>query len=169
MATTTTSPAPASVRQGRTTAGRPVLADGTSTTSAEASAGTPPTRASQIRALRERIRTFAQDVRAFVRKTPRTIASLSDVRQLVRSSGFIGAHYVNADEAPSREDFLFSIRGCRRECKQCAHWLALLDANLDERSEEMRTALLQEAQELERIFNAIIHSMRLKAAKAKAE
>ena len=112
-------------------------------------------RKEQIRAMQERLRTFARDVRTFVSKTPRTLSSLPDFRQLVRASGFVGAHYVNAGEAPSREDFLASIRGCRREAKQCAHWLELLNANLDERSEEMRKALVKEAGELERIFGAI--------------
>ncbi len=152
MATTTsTSPAPVTAA---------VAADG---------AGPAKSRASQIRALRERARSFAKDVRSFVRKTPRTIASLGDCRQLVRASGFIGAYYINAGEAPSKEDFLFGIRGCRREAKQSAHWLNLLDSNLEEKSEGMRRDLLKEASELERIFSAILQKVRMKGAKADTE
>jgi four helix bundle protein len=99
---------------------------------------------------------FAQGVRSFVRKTPRTIASLGDCRRLVYASGAIGAHYISADESPTRQDFLRQVGGCRKEAKQSVHWLELLDANLEEGSEKMRSELLDEARELERIFGAIV-------------
>ncbi len=106
--------------------------------------------------LRDRTTQFAKNVRTFVRKTPRTIASLSDCRRLVFASGAIGSHYISADESPSRQDFLRRISDCRKESKQSGHWLQLLDSNLEESSEEQRAQLLKEAQELERIFGAIV-------------
>lgn len=106
--------------------------------------------------LRGRTSTFARDARTFIRKTPRTLASLSDCRNLVRSSGLLGASYIDADESGSREEFLRNMGNCRRQSRQSAHWLALLEGDLEERSEEMREGLLKEAGELERIFGAII-------------
>jgi|GEM_PF-1607016 len=106
--------------------------------------------------LRNRASSFARDTRAFVRKTPRTLASLGDCRNLVRASGAVGASYIDADESGSREEFLRSMSNCRREARRSAHWLALLEGDLEKRSEKMRHDLLTEAGEMERIFGAII-------------
>ncbi|MDD5469893.1 MAG: hypothetical protein PHO92_03820, partial [Candidatus Peribacteraceae bacterium] len=114
------------------------------------------TKAEKHADLRGRTSTFARDARTFIRKTPRTLASLSDCRNLVRSSGLLGASYIDADESGSREEFLRNMGNCRRQARQSAHWLALLEGDLEERSEEMREGLLKQAGELERIFGAII-------------
>jgi len=106
--------------------------------------------------LRDRTSHFARDTRVFVRKTPRTLASLGDCRNLIRASGAVGASYIDADESGSREEFLRSMGNCRREARRSGHWLTLLEGDLEERSEEMRQNLLSEAGELERIFGAII-------------
>jgi four helix bundle protein len=117
--------------------------------------------------LQQRTTRFAREVRTFVRKTPRTIASLGDCRRLVYASGAIGAHYISADEAPTRQDFLRQISDCRKEAKHSVHWLHLLDSNLEESSEKMRSGLLGEAQELERIFGAIVGKTLQNAKKGK--
>ena len=106
--------------------------------------------------LRKRTCGFACDARAFVRRTPRTLASLGDSRQLIKSSGEIGAAYIEADEAPSRQDFLRYIGAARKSAKLSAHWLNLLAGNLEKRSEDARAVLAKEAEELERVFGAII-------------
>ncbi len=106
--------------------------------------------------LRDRTSKFAHNARIFVRKTPRTLASLGDCRNLVRSSGGLGASYIDADSAGSRYEFLRCIGDCRRQSRQSSHWLALLEGDLEERSEEMRCSLVKESGELERIFGAII-------------
>jgi four helix bundle protein len=53
--------------------------------------------------LEERAYRFAQRVRAFVKLLPRTVCNIEDVRQLVRSSGSIGANYIEANEALGRK------------------------------------------------------------------
>ena len=115
--------------------------------------------------LTERTRDFAADVRTFISKTPRTIASLSDARQLIRCSGAIGSQYIQADNAQSSRSFVTRMRNCRRDARQCQHWLRLLDMNLEERSEQMRVQLLDEAYQLDRIFSAIITKAAQKVAK----
>ncbi len=109
--------------------------------------------------LRERTVSFAKKARAFISKTPRTIASLSDCRRLIYSTGNIGACYIAADEAHSREAFMRSLRDCRREAKQSAHWLQLLAGGMEEQSEKTRSGLEAEALELDSIFGRIIGSM----------
>ncbi len=47
---------------------------------------------------------FAEDVRAFVRQLPRTIANIEDVKQLVRASGSVPANCIEANEALGNKD-----------------------------------------------------------------
>ena len=67
--------------------------------------------------LRDRTSKFAHNARIFVRKTPRTLASLGDCRNLVRSSGGLGASYIDADDAGSRNEFLRCISDYRRQSR----------------------------------------------------
>lgn len=55
--------------------------------------------------LEERTFRFEQGCRAFVKMLPRTIASIEDARQLVRSSGSVAANYIEATESLSQKDF----------------------------------------------------------------
>jgi four helix bundle protein len=64
--------------------------------------------------LEERTFAFAKRVRGFVKQLPRTVCNVEDVKQLVRSSGSVGANYIEANEALGRKDFLMRIRICRK-------------------------------------------------------
>lgn len=57
--------------------------------------------------LEERTFQFAKKVRIWVKKLPRSIGNDEDARQLVRSSGSVGANYIEANEALSKKDFIF--------------------------------------------------------------
>ena len=59
--------------------------------------------------LEERTLKFAKDVRAFVKKLPKTVANIEDSRQLVKASGSVGANYIEANESISKKDFIFRI------------------------------------------------------------
>jgi four helix bundle protein len=59
--------------------------------------------------LEERTYEFARDVRAFVKKLPRTLCNAEDVKQVVRSSGSVGANYIEANEALTKKDFRYRI------------------------------------------------------------
>jgi four helix bundle protein len=67
--------------------------------------------------LEDRTLDFAKDVRAFVKKLPKTLSNLEDGKQLVRSSGSVGANYIEANEALSKKDFRMRIKICRKEAK----------------------------------------------------
>lgn len=114
------------------------------------------------RDLAERTSKFAHNARTFVRRVPKTIASMGDCRRLVRSSGEIGSSYLRADNASSREVFIQYITDCCREARQAGHWLRLLDSHLDDKTEKMHSELVQEALELEKIFGAILSTVRSK-------
>ena len=106
--------------------------------------------------LEERTLQFAKDVRAFVKVLPRTIANEQDIRQLVRSSGSVGANYIEANDSLSKKDFLMRIKISRKEAKESRYWLRLLDIAGKESLDKTRGALIQEATELMNIFGAIV-------------
>ena len=106
--------------------------------------------------LEDRTLRFAQTVRRFVKQLPRTVCNIEDVKQLVRSSGSVGANYIEANEALSKRDFILRIRICRKEAKETAYWLRLLDTRGSNNLEQERQNLFTESKELMRIFAAIM-------------
>lgn len=106
--------------------------------------------------LEERTYEFARDVRAFVRRLPRTLANVEDARQLINSSGSVGANYIEANEALSKKDFAMRSKFARKEAKESRYWLRLLYVDGQENFETDRAALIQEATELTSIFGAIV-------------
>jgi len=67
--------------------------------------------------LEERTFRFAQRVREFVKKLPKTLANIEDSVQLVKASGSVGANYIEANEAISTKDFAYLVKICRKESK----------------------------------------------------
>jgi four helix bundle protein len=106
--------------------------------------------------LEERTLKFAGDVRAFVRLLPKSIANREDTSQIVRSSGSVGANYIEANESLSKKDFLMRIRIARKEAKETAYWLKLIDTGSNASLDERRDALYQEARELMFILSSIM-------------
>src|SRR6266571_2265314 len=104
--------------------------------------------------LEERTLEFAKNSRVFVRRLPRTISNIEDVKQFIRASGSIGANYIEANEAIGKKDFVMKIKICRREAKESRYWLRLIDT--DGKLEGDRARLLDEADELMKIFGAIV-------------
>jgi four helix bundle protein len=105
--------------------------------------------------LEERTFRFAKDVRSFVKKLSRSIAGAEDMKQLIRSSGSIGANYIEANESLGKKDFLLRIRIARKEAKESKFWLRLIEASTAEIEKE-RVCLEQEATELMMILSSIM-------------
>ena len=73
--------------------------------------------------LEERTLAFAKAVRAFVKDLPNNLANMEDGKQLVRSSGSVGANYIEANESLGKKDFKMRIKICRKEAKESRYWL----------------------------------------------
>ncbi|MBI3467282.1 MAG: four helix bundle protein, partial [Planctomycetes bacterium] len=99
---------------------------------------------------------FAKRVRGFVKTLPRTISNAEDVKQLVRASGSVGANYIEANEALSKNDFVMRIKISRKESKESRYFLRLVDTGEDGRVQKEREDLIQEGTELMKIFGAIL-------------
>ena len=106
--------------------------------------------------LEERTFQFAKDVRLFVKTLPKTIANIEDGKQLIKASGSVGGNYIEANESLGKKDFLMRIRISRKEAKESAYWLRLInDTNALEYADEA-LRLIQEANELKKIFSSIL-------------
>ncbi len=88
-------------------------------------------------------------------RVPRTPANIEDCKQLVRASGSVAANYLEAQEGLSRKDFFYRIKVCRKESGESGLWLRLLDVGSDAELETERQWLVNEADELKRIFSSI--------------
>ncbi len=66
---------------------------------------------------------FAKSVRALVKKRTKTIGNIEDGKQVIRSSGSVGANYIEANESLSKKDFVMRIKICRKEAKESRYWL----------------------------------------------
>jgi four helix bundle protein len=112
--------------------------------------------------LEDRTIVFAKEVRKFVKKLHHDLANMEDGKQLIRSSGSVGANYIEANEALSKKDFAMRIKICRKEAKESQYWLKLLDMNGDMDLGRERGRLEQEAGELTNIFGAILKKINSK-------
>jgi len=117
--------------------------------------------------LEERTLNFAKRVREFVKKIPRTIANIEDGKQLIKSSGSIGANYIEANEALSKKDFSMRIKISRKEAKESRFWLRLIYTGNNKMLEQERADLIQETTELIKIFSSILDKSGEKSWKTK--
>ena len=106
--------------------------------------------------LEERTFQFAKEVRLFVKTLPKTIANIEDGKQLVKASGSVGANYREANESLSKKDFVFRIKICRKEAKESAYWLRLIHETNNLRNANDAQTLIQEANELKKIFSSMV-------------
>ena len=110
--------------------------------------------------LEERTLVFLKSIMKFARKLPKDFVNIELSRQLVRSSGSVGANYREANDSVSKKDFEFRIRICRKEAKESHFWLLAFECNNE--LEITRNELVQEALELTRIFGAMVKKFDMK-------
>ena len=105
--------------------------------------------------LEERTKQFAKRVRSFINSVAKSPSNVEDIKQLIRSSGSIGANYIEANESFSKKDFIMRVKICRKGAKESIYWLDLLEINKPQTDKE-RQLLIQESTELMKIFGSIV-------------
>lgn len=105
--------------------------------------------------LEERTFLFSKKVRDFVRQLQKTVGNIEDCKQLIRSSGSVGANYIEANESLSKKDFILRVKVSRKEAKESRYWLRLVHIDETELEKE-RNDLIREVTELMNIFGSII-------------
>ena len=102
--------------------------------------------------LEDRTFEFAKKVRNYCKALPKNQTNYEYSKQLIRSSGSVGANYIEANESLGKKDFLMRIRISRKESKESIYWLKLTESdNIDEQD-----WLINEATELMKIFGTIL-------------
>lgn len=104
--------------------------------------------------LEQRCLRFARGVRDYCRNIKHDDINLVYIRQLVRSSSSIGANYIEANEKLGKQDLLMRLKIARKEAKETMYWLRLVSGNDDQREQWHN-----EAEELRKIFSAIINKI----------
>ena len=101
-------------------------------------------------------KSFAKKVRAFVKSLPVSIARSDDAKQLLRSSGSVGANFIEAGEGLSARDRLHKMKICRKESKESEYWLDLIEIPEIPGLDRVRKDLMDEAGQLTKIFGKIV-------------
>ena len=68
--------------------------------------------------LEERTYQFAKNVAFYCKKLPKNSINFKYIDQVIRSSGSIGANYIEANEALSKKDFMMRIKVVRKQKKR---------------------------------------------------
>lgn len=106
--------------------------------------------------LEERTFQFAKVVRLFVKTLPKTPANIEDGKQLIKASGSVGANYIEANESLGKKDFMMRIKISRKEAKESAYWLRLINDTNDLDNTKEAKSLIQESNELKMILSSIL-------------
>ena len=110
----------------------------------------------QLNDLEERSYQFAKNVGLFVKGLTKTLTNIEYAKQVIRSSGSVGANYIEANEALSKKDFVMRIKICRKEAKESHYWLRLITETNPDILRNEGSQLMNEAEELKKIFSAIL-------------
>ena len=106
--------------------------------------------------LEERCLRLALDVAIFCRSLKKDYILFEYCAQLIRAASSVGANYIEANESLSKKDFLNRAKICRKEAKETRLWLRLVYISNDNAVKQKRIELLNETDELLKIFGSII-------------
>ena len=111
---------------------------------------------SQSNPIEEKLRQFALAVREFGKSLPMTVANVEDLKELTRSSGAIGASYIEATGAINRNDYLIGLKKCVTDTRNTHYWLSLVDSQGQPEIERKRKRLMELAEEMRRGLTQLI-------------
>ena len=81
------------------------------------------------------------------------------ISQLIRSAGSVAANYIEANDKLGDKDLRFRIKISKKESKESILWLKHILTYEVKELEEERLLLLKEADELMKIFAAILRKL----------
>jgi len=113
--------------------------------------------------LEDRTLEFSKRIIRLAKALPKNSINFELTKQAVRSGASVGANYREANETETKKDFQFRLRISRKEAKETVYWLNLIIEANPEITERIKP-LLQENQELLKIFAAILEKIKKKNA-----
>lgn len=111
--------------------------------------------------LEERTAKFGENIISLCKSLNQDAITKPIISQLIRSGTSIGANYMEANAASSKQDFRNKIFICKKEAQETKHWLRMMAKCVPERKTEIKK-LWKECQELTLIFQKITSSLRKK-------
>ncbi|OPZ99647.1 MAG: hypothetical protein BWY70_00913 [Bacteroidetes bacterium ADurb.Bin408] len=108
--------------------------------------------------LEERTYRFAKNVRIYIKKLPQTLANIEDAKQLIKSSGSVGANYIEANEALGKKDFAMRVKISRKEAKESAYFLKLIYETNPKEFEKEGIELYNDAVQLKKYCHQLLKS-----------
>ncbi|MFN8306426.1 MAG: four helix bundle protein [Ferruginibacter sp.] len=109
--------------------------------------------------LEERTEKFSLRVRDLCRQLKQDIINREYISQLVRSAGSVAANYIEANDKLGDKDLRHKIKISKKEAKESILWLKHIMTNGDMEAENERLLLVKEADELMKIFAAILRKL----------
>lgn len=109
--------------------------------------------------LEDRTENFSLSVRDLCRQLNRDIINREYICQLIRSAGSVAANYIEANDKLGEKDLRYRIRISKKEAKESKLWLKHILTYEAVELEAERLKLLKEADELMRIFAAILRKL----------
>ena len=106
--------------------------------------------------LEERTFKFAAAISDYIKLLTKSLSNAEYSKQLIRSSSSIGANYIEANEALGKKDFKMRIKISRKEAKESAYWIRLLNETNNEEFFGKGKELYKEAIELKKILSSIL-------------
>jgi len=111
--------------------------------------------------LEDRTLEFGKRIIRLAKALPKNSINFRLIDQVIRSGTSLGSNYREANETETKKDFQFRMRICRKEGKETIYWLQLITEANPELEEKLKL-LLQETQELVKIFAAILEKTKNK-------
>jgi four helix bundle protein len=102
---------------------------------------------------------FSLTIRNFCLKCKKDIINREYIIQLIRAAGSTGANYIEANDGLGEKDKKMRIRICKKEAKECIYWLKHILVYENTELEKERNELISEADQLMRIFAAILRKL----------
>lgn len=110
--------------------------------------------------LQDRTFNFAVEVRHFCKSLKISTLNSDDIKQVLRSSGSVGANYIESKEHLGQKDLRMRLKIARKEAKESIYWLKLIKSYSELKDETQINKLIQEGIELNKILSSIINKIK---------
>ena len=110
--------------------------------------------------LEDRFHNFGKKVRDFCLDLKWDIINCEYIKQVIKSSGSVGANYIEASDDLGKLDEIMKIKISRRESKESIHWLKLILTYGNDELEKERMILVDEAEQIKKILSTILNKLR---------
>lgn len=112
--------------------------------------------------LEERTFLLAKNIRSVLREIKKDFYNQDDIKQLIRSSGSVGANYIEANQALSKKDFVHRVKISRKEAKESIYWIRLLMAFSDNEEKRSLEVYIKKQPNLKRYYHQLLINLKNK-------